>query len=585
MSLLERKLAWKRVLKARREQATTGARPVGLSGSSLDRALMRISVLSTFTAQPLEPFLGMACEEGSLVASVTTAPFDQIAAQCLTDGSETDLFQPNCIVVWPRLEDLWSAMDAPLVDVLDRYVSGIVELAELAINAAAKWSATLVFVLPVLPDLKPLGVGDASNPLGVTAAAESARLAVRAVLAEGRALVVDADEAVRKLGISQSLDARLLTTARVPYTDALFNEVGILIGRVLKLSIRGAAKVAVVDADNTLWGGVVGEDGADGIDLLDNGPGEAFRAFQRWLLELRRAGMIIAVASKNNETDLWEAFERREMVLRKTDLAAWRVNWQPKSQNLVELADELNLGPSSFVFIDDNPIEVGAVVDMLPEVGVLQMPEDASRWGSAIAASGMLDRLPPTREDLGRAEGYRVETTRRELRSTMTVEEYRQTLDVEVSVFPPTSADVGRVAQLVAKTNQFSIGGDRQAEAEIAALLTDPLWSVRLVSAKDRYGDYGIVGATISRLQDAVNGEAGVGVLKTFVLSCRAMGRGIEEAMIADAVQTHGGSVSVTVTETAKNLPGRTFFASLGALPGCSTVLSDVSWPEYVRRV
>jgi FkbH-like protein len=560
MSLLERKLAWKRVLKARSADA---------------------AVLSTFTVQPLEPFLGMACEEASLPVAITTGPYDQIVSQCVLSGSETDLLQPNCLVVWPRFEDVWAPSDAPLIDPLDGYVDPVVELARVSLDAAARWDATLVFVLPAFPEVKPIGVGDASNPLGVTAAAETTRLALRTVLAEGRALVVDADEAVRRLGSDQALDPRLLMTARVPYADLLFNEVGKLIGRVLRLSRLGAAKVAVVDADNTLWGGVVGEDGADGIDLLDNGPGEAFRAFQRWLLELRRAGMIIAVASKNNEADLWQAFDRREMVLRKEHLAGWRINWQPKADNLIELANELNLGTSSFVFIDDNPIEVGAVADMLPDVGVLQMPEDVSRWVSGVADSGLLDRLPPTHEDLGRAEGYTIETQRRTLRSSMTAQEYRQTLDIEVNLADPGPADVARLAQLVAKTNQFTIGGERKSEAEIASLLDDEQWSVRLVSAKDRYGDYGVVGATMTYLP---SGDGG-GELRTFVLSCRAMGRGVEDAMVADAVQRGGGNLSVTVMETAKNLPGRTFFSALGAEPGQSTVLRDVPWPDFVRRV
>jgi FkbH-like protein len=564
MSLLDRKLAWKRTIKSR----------------SGDGSVMRVAVLATFTAQPFEPFVGMACEDALVPVAVMTGPFDQVISQCVVPGSETDVFEPQCLVVWPRCEDLWSSMDAPLNDPLDRYTAGALELAQVAIDAAVRWNARLIFVLPTLPELKPLGVGDASNPLGVIAAAEATRLALRSLLSQARALVVDADDAVRRLGVGQAFDPRLLTTARVPYTDALFNEVGLQIGRVLRLATRGAAKLAVVDADNTLWGGVVGEDGADGIDLLDNGPGEAFRAFQRWLLELRRAGMIIAVASKNNEADLWEAVGRREMVLQKQHLAAWRVNWQPKAQNLMELADELNLGLASFVFVDDNPIEIGAVQEMLPEVGVIQMPEDASRWG-IIAASGLLDRLPPTREDLGRAEGYRVETERRDLRSSMTAEEYKRTLDIEVSLSAPQPADIARLAQLVAKTNQFTLGGIRMSDVEIAVRVADPAWSIRLVSAKDRFGDYGVVGATITRL--AQPGEAAA-LLHTFVLSCRAMGRGVEDAMIADAAQVSGGRLLVTVEETPKNLPGRSFFATFGAQPGRETVLSDLPWPEYVRR-
>jgi FkbH-like protein len=570
MSLLARKLAWRKVLKSRLEQ-------------SPGQPVLRVAVLSTFTAQPAEPFIGMAAEELDVPVHVWTGPYDQISAQCLLPHSETADYEPNVVVVWPRLEDVWRNLPTPLIDPLDAYVNALLELAETAAAGANNWKATLLFVLPAFPEQKPLGVGDASNPLGVGAAAEAARTGTRKYLQSVGALIIDAEDAVRSLGLGAALDARLLTTARVPYSEALFDRVGRDIARVLRLSRRGAAKVAVVDADNTLWGGVVGEDGADGIDLLDNGPGEAFRAFQQWLLELRRAGMIIAVASKNNESDLWEAFERHEMVLKKEHLAGWRVNWQPKSQNLLELADELNLGVSSFVFIDDNPVEVGAVAESLPEVVALQMPEDVSGWHAALASSGALDRLPPTSEDLYRAEGYRVETERRELRSTMTADEYRKTLEIEVTLANPTTSDLARLVQLVAKTNQFTLGGPRHGDATLASMLIGSSHRVRLVSAKDRFGDYGIVGATITKLPDlpAVPG----GVLDTFVLSCRAMGRGVEDAMIADAVEAAGGVLEINVVETPKNTPGRAFFATLGAMPGDSVTLADVSWPDYVRKM
>ena len=565
MSALERKLAWRKVLKSR----------------SADLSVLRVAVLSTFTAQPGEPFIGMAFEDMALPASLWTGPYDQIINECMLPGSDTDRHSPDVFVVWPRLEDLWRRLPAPLTGPLDQYTLPLLEVIDAVVQAAARWKSTVVFVLPVIPPLKPLGVGDAANPAGVVASAEAARSAARRLLAEFGCLVVDADECVRRIGELGSFDHRLMTTARVPFTDRLFDEVGRRIARVVALHRRGAAKVAVVDADNTLWGGVVGEDGAEGIDLLDNGPGEAFREFQQWLIDLRRAGMIIALASKNNEADLWPAFERREMVLRKEDLAAWRVNWNPKPLNIAELADELNLGISSFVFIDDNPVEVGAVAGAYPELVALQMPQDPAAWQQAIADSGALDRLRPTNDDLMRADGYRVEQTRRELRSTMTPEQYRETLDVEVELIDPAPSDLARLSQLVAKTNQFTLGGPRRSEAELDALVANAAWSVRLVKAKDRFGDYGIVGATLAQLPHDGSPH---GVLDTFVLSCRAMGRGVEEAMLADVVEACSGSVSVTVVETAKNAPGRTFFATVGARPNLTTVIADQPWPATVKR-
>jgi FkbH-like protein len=568
VTLLDRKLAWRRATK---------------TVSDYD---LQVCVLSTFTANPLEPFLGMGLADYGSTASVHTGPYDQILSQCLMVDSELDqVFSSGSgepvLVVWPRVEDVWRSQNGPLADPLSNYIEPFVELADAAISAAKRLSATLIFVLPASASIVPLGVGDAANSLGYGAAGDAVRLALREVLSrQAGVLVVDAEAAVRALGTTAAFNPRTLTTARIPYTDALFDIVGRHIGRLVSLSRRGSAKLAVLDADNTLWGGVVGEDGADGIDLLDNGPGEAFRAFQSWLLELRRAGLLLAVASKNNEPDLWEGFNRREMVLNQGHLAGWRVNWQPKPANLLELADELNLGVASFVFVDDNPVELEAMRALLPAVRTVQMPEDASMWVGEIAQSGLFDRLPPTQDDLGRATGYQVETQRRALREVMSPADYRASLEIEVVLELAQLTDLPRLAQLVAKTNQFTLGGPRHSETTLGAMINSPEWVVCVVSAKDRFGDYGVVGASISSVASA----NGIASLDTFVLSCRAMGRGVEDAMVVHALEQAGGALRVTVRETPKNLPGRAFFASIGASADVEVVLSGIAFPEHVAR-
>lgn len=550
--------------------------------STLSDDAPKTVVLATFTAQPLEGLLGFSLFNQGISSRVLTGPYDQILPECLREGSETDLARPAIVVVWPRVEDLWRGSPGPLNDDLRTYVDPILELVDAAVEACRRWSATLVFVLPAQPEVRPLGVGDASNPQGVLAAWELLRTSARQSLSGvPGVLVVDAEQTVRRLGLEASSDPRLMTIARVPYTDVAFCGVADDIARVVSLARRGARKIAIVDADNTLWGGVVGEEGPTGIDLLDNGPGEAFRSFQAWLLELRRSGMIVALASKNNEPEVWEAFERREMVLQQSHLAAWRVNWDPKSINIEAMIEELNLGLASAVFIDDNPIELAEVGETLPEVALLQMPSDPALWVREIANSGLLDRLPPTREDLTRAESYLAESQRRIVREKLSPEQYLASLQISVLITDPSPADLPRLAQLVAKTNQFTLGGDRHDETALASMVASSTVFIRLVSVIDRFGDYGVVGATIS-----IELPGGGRVLDTFVLSCRAMGRGVEEAMLADCL-SFTGSLVVAVSETARNLPGRTFFAKYGATPGVSATVvdvGDVAWPSHVER-
>ena len=424
MTLLERRLEWKRL------------------EHSGDEADLRVVLLSSFTVDPLVPYLGTALAAEGFTARIDVGPYAQIVQQCLDPTGQVASTRPDLVVVWPRLEDLWAARPWPLDEPPDEYVADLLMMVEAAAHVA-EWGATVVFVLPAVPDLRPLGVGDAGNQSGVFATATAAREAARArLVGVPGVLVADAEEIVREIGSVNALDWRRAAVARIPFKEAAFAEIGDRLGRLVGVARHGAAKVAAVDADNTLWGGVVGEDGVDHIDLFDNGPGEAYRDFQRYLLELRRAGLLITVVSKNDPRDVWGAFERPEMVLRRANLAADRIGWGEKADAIAELADELNLGLSSFLFVDDSGVEREKVQGRLPEVSVLAMPEDPSEWFDVIARSGGLDRLPPTDADKSRAASYQDEAARRAVREVMTMDDFLASLDLRVGIEVVTEADV-----------------------------------------------------------------------------------------------------------------------------------------------
>jgi FkbH-like protein len=563
VSLLERRLAWRKLNTQARE------------------AELGVVLLSSFTIDPLVPYLGLDLLELGISADVTVGPFNQIATECMDPLSPTAVSRPRVVIIWPRLEDLWAGYPLPLDSPPELYVEPLIELVEASQHASA-WGSTVVFVLPAIPDLRPLGVGDAGNPQGVYATAVKAREAARSRLASTGALIADAELMVRDLGVHACRDAQKFAFARIPYREEAFALAAQMLARLVRLSLREAPKVVAVDADGTLWGGVVGEDGTEGVDLVDNGPGEAYRDFQRYLLELRRAGLLITLASKNNEADVWPVFDRREMSLRRSDLAAWRVNWAPKSTAIEEMAKELNLGSASFVLIDDSPIERAEVEHALPEVTTLEMPEDVASWVVTIAESGVLDRLPPTDEDAARAKSYQQESERRAVRSTSSLEDFLSSLQLVVAVTGARSVDVPRVAQLIAKTNQFTLAGARPSEAEVSAYLKDDGYRVLAASARDRFGDYGIVGAIIGHVDPATPERNAV--LDVFVLSCRAMGRGVEDAMLCSAFNVFGGEVYGSIREDPKNIPARDYFASLGLdCPGMLAPLKRPDWPPHIR--
>jgi FkbH-like protein len=287
--------------------------------------------------------------------------------------------------------------------------------------------------------------------------------------------------------------------------------------------------------------------------------------------------VLICLASKNDERDVWAVFDRRDMVLRRKDLAAYSIGWHRKSEGIQRIAEELTLGIDSFVFIDDNPAEIAEVASVLPEVRGVVFPNDPVEWMSAIVMAG-LDRLPPTEDDINRATFYAQDRERKDTRtSAASPEEYLAGLGIEITVFKPASSDLPRFAQLIAKTNQFNLNGRRRVEAELATIAGSPRHVTRLFSAVDKFGDYGTVGAIIV---DCANEGA---VLDTFLMSCRVMGRGIEEAMVATALEANA-DLTATLLELPRNEPARRFFGKLGCAPGQPGRLTRIAWPAHIRR-
>ncbi|GHO91082.1 methoxymalonyl-ACP biosynthesis protein FkbH [Reticulibacter mediterranei] len=545
----------------------------------------RIAVLSTFTANPIIPYLGLALNDAGLPADVWIGPYNQMAQQCLDERSETAGFKPTILIGWARLEELWSGRPLPLLEPETNFVHEALELADILLNAARHWQATLIFVLPAIPEERPLGIGDACNVTGVFAIATSIREALRHRLAgQPEVLLFDLEEVIRSIGSASSYNQRLLALAHIPFTEELFHLMSEHLARLILLSRRPARKVIVLDGDNTLWGGIVGEDGALGVDLNANGPGASYREFQSFLLELRRAGVLLTLCSKNEEADVWEVFARPEMRLKPEMLSAWRIGWQPKPASIRELADDLKLGIESFVLIDDNAAEIAEVRAAFPQIACIQMPADPAGWLTVLTSAGLLDRLPPLPEDLERAVYYQQEQQRAASGKGITSPEvYLGQLNIEVAMFSPTVTDMPRLTQLVAKTNQFNLNCRRRSAPDLSQLCADEHYIVRLTRASDRFGDYGIVGACIARLHPEY------AELDTFIMSCRVMGRGIERAMLNDlfavAAEQDRTKLVATVEECPRNEPARTFFYSLG----CETLetgysLQQPEWPSYIGQ-
>ena len=289
-------------------------------------------------------------------------------------------------------------------------------------------------------------------------------------------------------------------------------------------------KCLVLDLDNTLWGGVLGEDGIDGIQLGGDYPGKAYTYWQQALLQLSRAGVILAICSKNNEADVLEAWEKNPfMVLKREHFSATRINWKDKATNIAELADELNIGLDSMVFLDDNPSERELVKQLLPQVEVPDFPDKPYLLMPFFKQ--LVDKYfriyTVTNEDLAKAEQYQANALRRAEQARFAdLDEYLYSLDIQIDVMEADEHNLPRIAQMTQKTNQFNLTTRRYTEAQVQQRLNQG-WRVYCMRVSDRFGDSGITGTVF--LEPV--GDVGVNI-DTLLLSCRILGKGIEDAFV-----------------------------------------------------
>jgi FkbH-like protein/FkbM family methyltransferase len=423
----------------------------------------------------------------------------------------------------------------------------------LALRSAAARSATphLVYICPA----SPTAVADAGHS---TLYQEMEDLLDSELDGVKGAYLVKTSELTATYPIANYYDPYGEEYGHIPYTPTFFTALGTAIARKIHVIESEPYKVVVLDADGTLWKGVCGEDGPFGVEI-----DSAYEALQEFMVRQHNAGMLICLCSKNNEEDVFAVFKHRpEMPLKREQLSFWRINWRPKSENIKFLADELKLGLDSFIFIDDNPIECAEVQANCPEVLTLQLPPDPSHIPQLLNHIWAFDRLKLTEEDKKRATLYKQNVERESFRKqTLSFADFLADLGLDVKISPMAAHHLARVSQLTQRTNQFNLTTFRRSESEIQQFYEAGKFEVLVVEVSDRFGDYGIVGALMFK--------AGVDAIKldTFLLSCRALGRGIEHQMLAklgEIAKERGlSSVKVPYVPTQKNQPALDFLVSV----------------------
>jgi len=473
----------------------------------------RVALAATFTAEQLRPALAYWLALVHLRVELAIAPIDQVFQTVLATGPATPL------VLLVRADD-WKD---PL--------AGAAELRRLL---AARGGETILAICPSRVD----------DP----------RFA--AALADVRAHVVPWQAIVARYPVTAIHDADADADGRAPYSEDFDLALATALARALHAALRPAPKVLVLDCDHTLWRGVIGEDGVGGV-VVDDG----HRALQAFAVAQRAAGVLLALASKNNEAEVWEAFDQVPgMVLRREMITAHRIHWEPKSHSLRSLAAELDLGLDAFVFLDDSPAECAEVRAALPAVTVLQVPGDGD-IADFLAHLWPFDARPVTETDRARAELYAVNARRQQLRAASTdLRAFVASLEVRVAFVPLSPSTAPRVAQLTQRTNQLNTTTLRRSEAELAAAVADGA-QVLIADVSDRFGDYGITGVAIYR----VTAEALE--VDSLLLSCRALGRGVEQAMLVElgqiAAQACLPAIELAYRGTPRNQPALRFLEAL----------------------
>ncbi|MBM4149926.1 MAG: HAD-IIIC family phosphatase [Lentisphaerae bacterium] len=500
---------------------------------------LRIAVLRNIMVEPVEPYLRYLAYQMGFQAQVAFGDYDNIYQEAV--GGQGNLLGPDTdyVLVFTKLETLsptlarsYTLVDSERIqaeterirDYVDNVLSGI----RRQTNAVILWHGFELCIYPAL------GIMDSQSPDGQNAAVGSLNEMLKSSLRNaGNAYFVDLTLCLARLGAAQFYDHRYWHIGRAPFTRQALREIA---GEDLKFvrALKGKVKKCLaLDCDGVLWGGVIGEDGLAGIGLGQTHPGSAYYELQQEILSLYHRGIILALCSKNNEEDVWEVFRRHpDMILKEEHIATSQVNWRDKAANLRQIAQDLNIGLDSLVFLDDSDFEVNLIRQVLPEVEVLHLaPARATEYRSILAACGLFDTLTLSTEDRKRGAMYKAEVARKQLQGHATsMEDYLKALEMVLEVRLADEFTIGRIAQLTQKTNQFNLTTKRYSEDDIRSLAGSSRSNVMYVKVSDRFGEYGIVGVCILKYEDRR------ATLDTFLLSCRVLGRGVEDAFLAEAL-------------------------------------------------
>ncbi|WP_051330956.1 HAD-IIIC family phosphatase [Aneurinibacillus terranovensis] len=517
----------------------------------------KIAFITSFTTGYLTDFLNVLARKEGVLTKCYNSPYGQYMMEILNPSSGLYQFEPEVTFLALRPEQLdesWA--NCPFFEDPTIHIQKIItQIKQITDNFKRNSKGLLVIFNFKNNGYSPYGINDLYQQYGQNHIyGQLNRALFDTFKSDTQIRILDYNSLYNYVG-HKTYNDRMYYLGDFEFSESVLP---FLAKKILSyiIAVKGISKKCIiVDLDNTLWGGIIGEDGLEGIKLGGSFPGNAFRDFQFYLLKLHQTGVILAICSKNNLDDALEPIRHHpNMVLREKHFANIKANWNNKALNIKSIAEELNIGLESLVFIDDNPVEINLVKQVLPMVKCVQLPKDPALYVEKLKeVSWLFNKLSITEEDKERGKMYAEQRLRKEMeQSVNSVEEFLYGLDLQLEFVTVNEYNIARIAQLTQRTNQFNVTTKRYTVSDIDSYLNNSDYLVLAVRVQDKFGDYGIVGVVNIRKTE-------IWRIDTFLLSCRVLGRGIEKAMLNQLIklaqEDHVETIEGVYVKTSKNAP------------------------------
>ena len=545
---------------------------------------MKVILIADFTINNLSGYLKNDLLD--LPIQTTIAPFNQVHQVLIDSSLECWSEKQEFAIVWTQpervLKSFASFINNEPIEI-EVILAEVETFAQLLIKASERVETFFAVNWSIDLTLNYKGIVNTKSNHGIVDVVAKMNSLLASILNNYPSMyVLDSTKWIAAAG-KMAYSPKLWYLSKTPFHATVFAQASKDISSFIK-NLRGIAKKLIItDLDNTLWGGVVGDIGSENLTLGGHNPlGEAFRDFQLAIKSIVNRGVLVAIASKNEEAVAMNAIENHpEMVLRKKDFVAWRINWDDKAKNIVEIAQELNVGLDAILFLDDNPFERERVRHALPDVLVPDLPSDPMLYKHFLLQLDCFNSISSTSEDLKRTEYYVLEKQRKESKSDFSsVDDWLQSIDIKVKCEKLNDANLQRILQLLNKTNQMNLQTRRYSEVDLLNRSVENNQHFFSFKVKDNFGDAGLTGVIGLEIKNEVL------YVTDFVLSCRVIGRKIEETMLSVAIdcaiENGCKSVIAQYKESEKNKPCFDFFKTSGWKMHTNDFQWDVS-QEFIR--